>query len=200
VDTWKLRILHISDLQEGHPHAGPWRERRALGPAWARNLDVVLEEGPVDLVCFTGDVASRGSTEEFAQATGFFEELLQKLALPRERLFLVPGNHDVDRTQAVSDWQALRKASTEVDPSAFSQWLAGSSPPPGLEASARDRVLSRLSAYRTWLGAIDRRDLLPENSPHRYLGFRRKLRLPGQPFDIHICRTRYGLALWRQSG
>ena len=65
----RLRLLHLSDL---HARAGreaePWRRRRVLGPAWEDNLDALTEEGPIDLVCFTGDAADWGRREEFAEA------------------------------------------------------------------------------------------------------------------------------------
>ena len=95
----RLRLLHLSDL---HARAGresePWRRRRVLGPAWETNLDAILEDGPIDLVCFTGDAADWGKREEFAEADEFLAALLDRLGLPRDGLFVVPGNHDVDRS------------------------------------------------------------------------------------------------------
>ncbi len=50
-----------------------------------------------DLVVVTGDIAKSGKREEYRVAEVFFNGLLDSLSLPRERLYLVPGNHDVDR-------------------------------------------------------------------------------------------------------
>ena len=45
----------------------------------------------------TGDIAKTGQEAEYVQAKSFFAELLKVLELPGERLFIVPGNHDVNR-------------------------------------------------------------------------------------------------------
>jgi len=71
---WKLRILHISDLHERGPREGEsFRRRRVLGSEWERNLEELLKDGPIDLVCFTGDVADWGKPEEYGPATDFIE-------------------------------------------------------------------------------------------------------------------------------
>ena len=105
----RLRLLHLSDL---HARAGreaePWRRRRVLGPAWEDNLDALTEDGPIDLVCFTGDAADWGRREEFAEADAFLATLLDRLGLPRDRLFVVPGNHDIDRSIHPKAWEHLR--------------------------------------------------------------------------------------------
>jgi 3',5'-cyclic AMP phosphodiesterase CpdA len=97
----RVRILHLSDLHERGPREGEtWRRRRVLGEAWERNLDVLAEDGAVDLVCFTGDAADWGLAEQYEAATEFFDAALERLGLGRERLFVVPGNHDIARETA----------------------------------------------------------------------------------------------------
>jgi predicted phosphodiesterase/CheY-like chemotaxis protein len=47
---------------------------------------------------FTGDVAFHGKKNEYELAVEkFFEPLLRETGVPKDRLFIVPGNHDVDR-------------------------------------------------------------------------------------------------------
>jgi predicted phosphodiesterase len=51
----------------------------------------------LDFIAFTGDVAHSGKAGEYQLAKEhFFEPLLEHTMLPREQLFIVPGNHDVD--------------------------------------------------------------------------------------------------------
>ena len=65
--SFSFTVLHISDLHERGPREGePWRRRRVLGEAWLRNLDELRKDGPVDLICFTGDLAERGQPAEYA--------------------------------------------------------------------------------------------------------------------------------------
>jgi calcineurin-like phosphoesterase family protein len=189
---WKLRILHISDLHErGHREGESFRRRRVLGGEWERNLEELLKDGPIDLVCFTGDVADWGKPEEYAPATDFIEALLGKLSLPRERLFLVPGNHDIDRGKGKTAWSKLRGKKGllfQVEPLQLSRWMAGGKPPLGLEKVKREDLLSRQGAYREWVATkLGRKELVPfDKAPHPFLGYRQTLRLPGHPFDIHV--------------
>jgi Icc protein len=107
--TFKLRLLHLSDLHErGSREQELWRRRRVLGDAWLRNLDDLKAAGPFHLVCFTGDAADWGLAEEYAKVTEFFQETLQRLGVPLERFFLVPGNHDICRKVAKPAWKKLR--------------------------------------------------------------------------------------------
>ena len=87
-----LRILHLSDLHErGDREGEPWRRRRVLGSAWEANLDALCKGGSPQLVCFTGDIADWGQKTEYGQAGEFLHALMERLGLPMDRLFLVPG-------------------------------------------------------------------------------------------------------------
>jgi len=52
-----------------------------------------------DVVFFTGDLAFSGQKEQYAQVGKWLDEVLDACSLPgqRNRLFIVPGNHDVNR-------------------------------------------------------------------------------------------------------
>jgi predicted MPP superfamily phosphohydrolase len=186
--SFKLRLLHLSDLHErGSREGESWRRRRVLGDAWLRNLDELKVTGPFDLVCFTGDTADWGLADEYAAVTGFFQETLQRLGVPPERFFLVPGNHDVCRKVATDDWQALRANLHRVNDQDLSRWLAGGTTPWGFQDAQRDAVLTRQTAYRDWLrNDLKRPELLPDPALHPHLGYRQTMRLPGFPFDVHV--------------
>ena len=47
-----------------------------------------------DLVMVTGDITDTGTREQFALAERFFVKLESSLGLSRERIILIPGNHD----------------------------------------------------------------------------------------------------------
>ncbi|HVG60856.1 MAG TPA: metallophosphoesterase [Hyalangium sp.] len=117
-----------------------------LGDAWKRNLDELLEDGPFDLVCFTGDVVYAGKATEYAFAHALVAQLLEPLRLPMERLFVVPGNHDIDRDVGKAAWEALRKNHGRTDPVELSRWMAGGKPPLGYEPEHRDQLLARQAA------------------------------------------------------
>jgi predicted MPP superfamily phosphohydrolase len=198
--TYTIRVLHISDAHfrssEGPlPEARvlqvqreAWKRHRVLGDAWLKNLDEVSADGrPVDIVCFTGDVADWGLSQEYTRATDFMKDVLAHLQLNSSRLFIVPGNHDIHRNIEPDAWSTLRQAAAQVSASTFSEWIAGGSPPFRVEPGLRDAVLKRSDAYHEWVErGLDRPELLPARSPHRRLGYHQKIELPSRPFPIHI--------------
>ena len=98
-----VRWLHLSDLhftaEEG------WDRRVVL----ASLLDYLRDEvagkglGP-DFVVVTGDVAWSGKAAEYDHADAFLRTLMDAVGLEATRdLFVVPGNHDVDRAEIETD-------------------------------------------------------------------------------------------------
>lgn len=102
-----LRILHLSDPQFGDPHLNgglSFNEHlisEALTEKFAQNRrpDASL----VDIVVLSGDITFSGQRSEFDQAKTWIESGLLKALWPtkspeeaRERLLIVPGNHDAN--------------------------------------------------------------------------------------------------------
>lgn len=106
----ELTWLHLSDIHF-HPKTA-WRDnsiRRDLLKFLRRKFDDGLQRP--DIVFCTGDIAFGETSgaplkEQYKDAARFFDDLLQCCNLNRERLFLVPGNHDVNRKNILSDQQA----------------------------------------------------------------------------------------------
>jgi len=198
----RLRILHLSDLH----HRGPReteRERRVrvLGDRWLDNVRELCEDGPFDLVVFTGDVAFSGAADEYGdlmrrvRAVGgavdtWLDTTLAAAGCDRSQLFVVPGNHDIDRDLHADAWRAVRGAWLAAgadDDVAFARWFVRGGPAPrGIDPSLRDRILERQSGYRAWLrDDLRRSDLLPD--PRRSsLGYRASPRLARLAFPVHV--------------
>lgn len=147
----RLRILHISDLHLGKEGQGvdAWRMQRVLGKAWLENLRTIAADGKPDIVCFTGDLAQSGKAQQYAAAGNFLDACLGALGVGREALFLVPGNHDVDRSIKTAAWRKLREAAWH-NPSGLSKWMAGGKAPFGFYGTWREAILARQQAFRTW--------------------------------------------------
>ena len=96
-----IRVLHLSDFHMGKDHPG----QRML----FKNLlaQVSRQEAP-HLVVITGDLAMSGKAGEYRQ---FIAELLIPLRkqLPQVPFYLVPGNHDVDRSKARLAFDGVRQ-------------------------------------------------------------------------------------------
>ena len=107
-------LLHISDIHFRAPDCldpdqdpdRPYRTR-LLRDVRAR----VAELGPVSAILVGGDIAFKGAPEEYRTAMIWIRELAAVAGCPVERVFVIPGNHDVDRdiirrTAAVRNVQA----------------------------------------------------------------------------------------------
>ncbi len=120
-DSRSLQILHISDL---HIKEKEHFDRTlVLNPLIERvRKDKKQGLGP-ELVVVTGDIAFKGVKEEYDQAKTFFDDLLQALGLENERLFIVPGNHDVNRKKYrksdVLQYENMRDLNEELENDEF---------------------------------------------------------------------------------
>ena len=89
--TW----LHVSDFHLSDK--GPYNQEVILNALVSSVKRFGTEGHKPDLIFATGDIAQNGKAQEYAYATEFFNALLDAAGLEKERLFIVPGNHDVDR-------------------------------------------------------------------------------------------------------
>lgn len=90
-----VRWLHISDLHLSSDR--PYGQDIVTNSFLDSLPGLVQRHGSVDAIFVSGDIANIGALDEYDQATSFFDRLLEITALPKERLFVAPGNHDVDR-------------------------------------------------------------------------------------------------------
>ncbi|MBB4268002.1 metallophosphoesterase family protein [Roseospira visakhapatnamensis] len=92
--TW----LHISDF---HFREGESYDREVVLKALVDSVGWFRREQnrKPDIVFATGDIAFSGKASEYERATEFLDALIEACGLDRSSLFLVAGNHDVERTQ-----------------------------------------------------------------------------------------------------
>lgn len=62
----------------------------------------IRQLGPVDALLVGGDIAFKGDIQEYEVARTWLGEFADACGCPMERVFVVPGNHDVDRTVIAS--------------------------------------------------------------------------------------------------
>ncbi len=92
--TW----LHISDLHFRESQSDDSSVvTNALLTDLSRRADIAQELEKIDLIFITGDLAFSGRSIEYALAHTFLEELRKITRVPKARLFIIPGNHDVNR-------------------------------------------------------------------------------------------------------
>ena len=69
--------------------------------------------GAVGAILLGGDVAYKGDTAEYIVAFGWIKELADACGCPMTRVFVVPGNHDIDRSKIINS-TAVRNAQAAI--------------------------------------------------------------------------------------
>jgi predicted MPP superfamily phosphohydrolase len=96
-----IRLLHLSDIHFRKPWCLKPREDR---DSTVRQL--IIDDAVTfinttninfDAILVTGDIAYKALPEEFEAAANWFAELAEAIGLPPSNVFVVPGNHDINR-------------------------------------------------------------------------------------------------------
>jgi tetratricopeptide (TPR) repeat protein/predicted phosphodiesterase len=114
----KVTWLHVSDF---HFSEGDSYDRNVVLRALVESVkDFRENKGRApDLIFATGDIAYSGKPEEYGRATELFDDLLKAAGLERHRLYIIPGNHDVNRGKCIGLQRTLE--SVDESDSYFSQ-------------------------------------------------------------------------------
>lgn len=150
VDLQRDTILHISD-----PHFATGKHRskhiwalesetsgRKARPTLAEAISLALNKKPVGLILITGDLTFTGEEEEFGEAATSITRLLGNLNLDKDRLVIIPGNHDIRWTkmddydpkakiteapeEAKKTTRVFIKSSLDIIPTRLYPWADGS--------------------------------------------------------------------------
>ncbi len=95
--TANTTILHISDIHIESTPENTFDHTVVLDPLLKRVEEDYTNGLQPEIIVITGDIAYKGIKAEYAEAQKFLNNLLGKLNIPPERMFIVPGNHDVNR-------------------------------------------------------------------------------------------------------
>jgi formylglycine-generating enzyme required for sulfatase activity/predicted phosphodiesterase/energy-coupling factor transporter ATP-binding protein EcfA2 len=97
----KLRYLHLSDFHFDGSQSGNVADifnRDTVTTSMLKVLEKIVQTGkPFDFVIITGDMAKQGKKEDYEVAKIFCKDLLSVTGLSEKKIYIVPGNHDVDR-------------------------------------------------------------------------------------------------------
>jgi predicted MPP superfamily phosphohydrolase len=134
-----FRFLHLSDF-----HLRPGLIKRFDQDKVLRGLIEFLNRNqksfPLDGIFITGDLGFSGVGSEYELVVDFLKQLLEVTKVPSERVFVVPGNHDVDRR--VAKWLLRTLPDSETADAFF------------LEEDARIAHVRKFAAYRKALGPV----------------------------------------------
>lgn len=95
-----MLMLHISDIHFKSPDCLDQSMDPEL-PIRTRMMRDLTEQvrklGNVGAILIGGDIAFKAAPDEYQTARNWIQQLSQISGCPKERIFVVPGNHDVDR-------------------------------------------------------------------------------------------------------
>lgn len=135
----KITWLHLSDLHFGSKGSAVPAET-VLSSLLS---DIATAQQHFDMIFVSGDIAYAGKALEYKQAEKFFSQLLKITGVSKEHLFLVPGNHDVERSLAS---EIITDAVTHASTNDITAVLA--------DKSARDIFLSKFNNYTEFLSNL----------------------------------------------
>ena len=95
-----MLLLHLSDIHFKAPECltPELDPNRPIRSYMVQDIQQQMANlGPAAAVLISGDIAFKGAEEEFRTAERWITELCAAAGCPQERIFVVPGNHDVNR-------------------------------------------------------------------------------------------------------
>lgn len=95
-----MLFLHVSDIHFSTPDCNdpPNDPEQPFRTALVNDVRVRASKiSPVDAMIVTGDIAFKGVADEYIAAMKWLTDLAEAAKCPIDRIFVVPGNHDVDR-------------------------------------------------------------------------------------------------------
>ncbi|MCP4663314.1 MAG: metallophosphoesterase, partial [bacterium] len=118
-------VLHLSDPQFGlHHRFGSEQSFDTLQSRLREDLGGLRDDkglGP-DLLIVTGDLAERGLKSELEEVLRFLDGLTDFLELGRDRVVVVPGNHDVNRPACEAYFKECEADEVEPAPPFWPKW------------------------------------------------------------------------------
>lgn len=83
-----------------HIQASDEYKRHIVLQALLKDLkeQIAQERLQPDFTLITGDIAFASVADEYSMGRRFLDDLIKTTNLAKERLFVIPGNHDIDRS------------------------------------------------------------------------------------------------------
>lgn len=91
-----MKILHLSDM---HFTANGISQDVVISSLSRKIENLCKEEEKPNIIVISGDIAFSGKAEEYTKAKEFIDKIAQLCGISLEGIFIIPGNHDVDRSK-----------------------------------------------------------------------------------------------------
>lgn len=198
-----LTFLHLSDLHITTTDADSQFDRDVkirdalladLGKDGRTNFNAIL---------VTGDITYHGRAEEFARAKAWLEDVRSATNSSPEALFVVPGNHDVNRAKVETDtmlWdvhQGLRNKNLSAEDRLKSLDKKLHDPSDFLTPLTEYRVIATEYACPTgptelaWVQVLDSENLLEDGTAVRFHGLNSALISDGEDAKANLMLSAF---------
>ncbi len=112
--------IHISDVHFGAPPASHRFDQKIVCDALVEDISGENRPWRPDVVLITGDIAFQAKKGEYRDAVAWLRRVANAAGVRKDQVFLVPGNHDIDRgvadgTQLNHHHEAVRRQPSELD-------------------------------------------------------------------------------------
>lgn len=143
--------LHLSDFHVGKDQYAQMQNFKSILTYVKRHVE---SSNALDFIFITGDIAQTGKQDQYDTFINDFllplEEIVVNCSQDFQGIFMVPGNHDVDRDEAIMShrYDALEVAPNFLDPTSVGK-------------KQRETILPRFRAYEKsnfqgdWLSSED---------------------------------------------
>src|SRR5262245_25742904 len=106
--------VQVSDIHFGHGNPSQAWDQRLVVKTLADDIEKVVGQGypHPDALFITGDVSFSGgvrkrpgaaASDEYTQANEWLVDICKRMELGNDAVYIVPGNHDVQRDVAVNN-------------------------------------------------------------------------------------------------
>ena len=143
-----MGFVHLSDIHFGQERGGQVRIHDDIKASLIEDVGVAvkqLEAGRATGIIVTGDIAFGGRQSEYALAATWLDSVADAAGCDRTSIQVVPGNHDIDRSQITPATEMMLSRIAEEGETALDEFL-------GDEAD-RELLFRRFSAYRPFAAA-----------------------------------------------
>ena len=176
-EVMRRTYIHISDVHFGQErgsdsHVHQDVREQLVADARARAAEEV--DGRIHGIVITGDIAFSGKEAQYIQAGRWLDRLAEAIGCEREDVFVVPGNHDIDRDEMTPACELVLAAVRDQGEERLERHLR--------HAIDRELLYARFKGYRAFAEAYECR--IEEESGYTVnervpIGPRRSLRIVG---------------------
>ena len=143
-----IGFVHLSDIHFGQEKGGQIRIHDDVKENLIEDVSEAVKElkaGHATGIIVTGDIAFQGRKSEYTQAAAWLDRVAHAAGCDRTSIQVVPGNHDIDRSQITPATEMMLDTIAKEGETALDAFLE--------EKADRDLLFRRFSAYRPFAAA-----------------------------------------------